>query len=83
MRVTVFKTLFAAFTTRAEAWLGFFKEGVGGGGGSHYATPRVLTRLVCRHLGDVIVKVTFFGMSSEHGGRDKPTKYLHRLLSST
>ena len=82
MRVTVFKTLFAAFTTRAEARLGFFKEG-GGGGGSHYATPRVLTRLVCRHLRDVILKVTFFGMSSEHGGRDKPKKYLHGLLSST
>ena len=31
MRVTVFKTLFAAFTTRAEARLGFFKEGGGGG----------------------------------------------------
>ena len=82
MRVTVFKTLFAAFTTRAEARLGFFKEG-GGGGWSHYATPRVLTRLVCRHLRDVILKVTFFGMSSEHGGRDKPKKYLHGLLSST
>ena len=29
MRVTVFKTLFAAFTTTAGAYLGFFK---GGGG---------------------------------------------------
>ena len=30
MRVTVFKTLFAAFIPRAGAYLGFFK---GGGGG--------------------------------------------------
>ena len=44
--------------------------------------PRVLIRLVCQHLRHVILKVTFFWMSSECGGRDKPTKQLHRLLSS-
>ena len=80
MRVTVFKTLFAAFIPRAGAYLGFFKGG--GRGGSHYVMPRVLIRLVCQHLRHVILKVTFFWMSSESGGRDKPTKQLHRLLSS-
>ena len=45
----------------------------GGGVGSHCVTPRVLTRLVCRHLRRVLLKVTFFRMSSERGGRDKPT----------
>ena len=43
-------------------------------GGSHCVTPMVLTRLSCRHTRCVLLKVTFFRMSSERGGRDKPTK---------
>ena len=41
--------------------------------GSHCVTPKILTRLVCRHLRRVLLKVTVFQMSSERGGRDKPT----------
>ena len=51
---------------------------VGGGGGSECVTPRVLTRLFCRHLRCVLLKVTFLRMSSERGGRDMSTKKLHR-----
>ena len=53
-------------------FLGFFKGG--GGGGSHCVTPNLLTRLSCRHPRCVLLKVTFFRMSSERVGRDKPTK---------
>ena len=40
MRVTVFKTLFAAFIPRAGAYLGFFK---GGGGGHTMSCPGYLS----------------------------------------
>ena len=46
----------------------------GGGEGSRCVTPRVLTRLACRHLGGFLLKETFFSMSSGRGGRDKPTR---------
>ena len=46
----------------------------GGGRGSHCVTPRVLTRLVCRHLRRVLLKVTFFRMSSERGGEGQAYK---------
>ena len=36
--------------------------------GSHWVTPRVLTRLSCRHPRCVLLKVAFFRMSSECGG---------------
>ena len=48
--------------------------GGGGGGGSRCVTPRVLTRLACRHLGGFLLKETFFLMSSGRGRRDKPTR---------
>ena len=39
-------------------------------GGSHCVTPRLLTRSSCRHPDPcfVLLKVTFFRMSSERGG---------------
>ena len=50
---------------------GFFK------GGSHCVTPRVFTRLACEHPGHILLKVMFIlGMSSECGGRNKPTRLI-------
>ena len=48
--------------------MGFFKGGRGGGGRSHCVTPRVFTRLACRHPRRVLLKVTCFRLSSERGG---------------
>ena len=53
-----------------------FQEGGGGGGegGSRCVTPRVLTRLACRHSGGFLLKGTFFSMSSGRGKKEKPTR---------
>ena len=43
--------------------------------GSHFVTPRVHIRLLRRHPCRVLLKVTFFLMSSERGGGGgEPTK---------
>ena len=62
-----------------RGWARIFKRG----GGSHCVTPKVFTRLACRHPGRVLLKVMFFfffRMSSECGGRNKPTRSLHGLI---
>ena len=50
------------------------------GGG---VTPRVLNRLACRHPCRVLLKVTFFRMSSERGGRESLQNSYIDELSST
>ena len=45
-----------------------------GGGGSRCVTPRVLTRLACRHPGGFLLKGTFFSMSGGRGKKEKPTR---------
>ena len=47
-----------------------------GRGGSHI---RDTYRLSCRDANCVLLKVTFFGMSSEREGRDKPVQPHRRL----
>ena len=45
--------------------------------GSPCVTPRVFTWLACRYPYHVLLKVTFFfRVSSERGGRDKPTRLI-------
>ena len=46
----------------------------GRGGASHSVTPRVLTRLACRHLCCVLLKVVGEHQAFGGWGRDKPTK---------
>ena len=71
MRVTVFKTLFAAFIPRAGAYLGFFK---GGGGGGTLCHAQGTDQIGMSTSTPFYTKSDFFWMSSERGGRDKPTK---------
>ena len=54
-----------------------------GGGGREGVTPRVLTRLGCRHPRRVLLKVTFFRMSRERGGRESLKNSYIDELSST
>ena len=55
----------------------------GGGGRREGVTPRVLTRLGCRHPRRVLLKVTFFRMSRERGGRESLKNSYIDELSST